>query len=130
MSMISFSVCLLVVRKAVDFCMSYPATRLKLLIISRGFLMEVWRSIKYNILSANRDSLTLVFSNVCILHFLNLFFFFLHLLSWSCGLFSFVFKSICVDYNTYMLSHFFISRIKLSWAWWMIFLIMCLYSIY
>jgi hypothetical protein len=59
----SFSICsLLVYRKATDFCklILYPATLLKLFIVSRRFWVEFYGSLRYRImLSANRDTFTI-----------------------------------------------------------------------
>jgi hypothetical protein len=61
-SIYSFSVCLLLVyRKANDFCklILYPATLLKLFMVSRSFWVEIFVSLRYRIISsANRDILT------------------------------------------------------------------------
>jgi hypothetical protein len=58
----SFSICsLLVYRKTNDFCklILYPATLLKLFMVSRSFFVELFGSLIYKIVSlANRDILT------------------------------------------------------------------------
>jgi hypothetical protein len=60
----SLSVCsLLVYRKATDFCklILYPATLLKLFMVSRSFWVEFFESLRYRIVSASRDTLTVFF---------------------------------------------------------------------
>jgi hypothetical protein len=68
-SVYSFSICsLLVYRKANDFCklILYPATLLKLFMVSRSFWAEFFGCLKYRIVSsANRDILT-VSLHICI----------------------------------------------------------------
>jgi hypothetical protein len=58
----SLSICsLLVYRKAYDFykLILYPATSLKLFMVSRSFLVNLFRSFRYKIMfSMNRNSLT------------------------------------------------------------------------
>lgn len=69
MSMISFSICLLVVyRKVTDMCnlILYPATLLNLFIVHRSLLVKFLGCLMHNnISSANRDSL--ISFPICIL---------------------------------------------------------------
>lgn len=59
-SIVSFSVWLLLLYRKADFCnlFFYTATLLKMLVISGGFLVEFLRFLKYTTASVNRDNLT------------------------------------------------------------------------
>jgi hypothetical protein len=84
-------------RKANDFCklILYPATLIKLLMVSRSFWVEFFQSLRYRIISsANRDILTVslpicipFISSSCLIGELLLFssFFLLVLPAWALG---------------------------------------------